>query len=185
MPLGFDEQTTAVATTLPTLVRTGLPPALVAPSAVGAAPQVEAPASQAEVAATAPSQEQPDAATVVSEGAAQSAPPAAQASEPEVGRTKGDTAGGSSGAVAVVERTSGGSPSALMSGGSRSPMRGEPLLLWMAPQDPTSTLFSLDDAAESMERESLDIGFSEMMDALSQARGVLHDVIVSTGRVSA
>ena len=69
--------------------------------------------------------------------------------------------------MAVVERTSGGLPSALMSGGSRSPMRGEPLLQWMAPEDPTSALFSLDDVAESKERENLDIGSSAMMDALS------------------
>jgi len=55
----------------------------------------------------------------------------------------------------------------------------------MAPQDPTSTLFLLDDASESMERESLDIGFSAMMDALSQARGVLRDIIIPTGRVCA
>ena len=54
----------------------------------------------------------------------------------------------------------------------------------MAPQDPMSALFSLDDAAESMERENLDIGFSAMMDALSQARGVLHDIIVPADRVS-
>jgi len=64
-------------------------------------------------------------------------------------------------------------------------MRGEPPLQWMAPQDPTSTLFSLDDATESIERESLDVGFSAMMDALSQAKGVLRDVIIPTGRVSA
>ena len=83
-------------------------------------------------------------------------------------------AGGSPGVVAVVERISGGSPA-----------RGEPSLRWMAPQDPMSTLFSLDDASESMERESLDIGFSAMMDALSQARGILHDIIVPTSQVCA
>ena len=85
-----------------------------------------------------------------------------------------DTAGGSPGVVVVVERISGGSPA-----------RGELPLRWMAPQDPTSTLFSLDDASESMEQESLDIGFSAMLDALSQARGILHDVIVPTCRVCA
>ena len=122
---------------------------------------------------------------MVSEGAAQSAPLEAQATEPEVGRTEGDTAGGSSGVVAVVERTSGGSPSALMSGGSRSPVRGEPPLQWMAAQDPTSALFSLDDASESLERENLDIGFSAMMDALSQGSGVVREILVPTGQVSA
>ena len=94
-------------------------------------------------------------------------------------------AGGSPGIMAVVERISRGSPSALMSGGSRSPVRGEPPLQWMAPQDPTLTLFSLDDATECIERESLKVGFSAMMDALSQTRGVLCDIIVPTGRVSA
>ena len=102
-------------------------------------------------------------------------PSAAQALEPEAGWMEGDTVGGSLGGVmAVLERISGGSP-----------MRGEPPLRWMAPQDPTLTLFSLDDASESMERESLDIGFLAMMDALSQARGVLCDVIVPTGLVCA
>ena len=33
-----------------------------------------------------------------------------------------------------------------------------------------------------MERESLDIGFLAVMDALSQARGVLRDVIIPTSR---
>ena len=63
---------------------------------------------------------------MVSEGAAQSVPPAAHAAVPEVGQTEGDTAGGSPGVVGVVERISGGLPSALMSGGSCSPTRGEP-----------------------------------------------------------
>ena len=67
---------------------------------------------------------------------------------------------GSPGVVAVVERTSGGSPLALMSGGSRSPAWGESLLQLMDPQDPSSILFSLDDATESIERESLNEGMS-------------------------
>ena len=65
---------------------------------------------------------------VVSEGAAQSMPLMAQATEPEVGRTEGDMPGGCSGAVVVVEQTSRGSSSALMSGGSYSPVQGEPPL---------------------------------------------------------
>ena len=87
--------------------------------------------------------------------------------------------------MAVVEKTSGRSPSALMLGGSRSPVRGELALQWMDPQDPTSTLFSLDEATESIERKSLDGGISAMMDVLNQARGILRDIIVPTGRVSA
>ena len=74
---------------------------------------------------------------------------------------------GSPGIVVVLERTSRGSPLALTSGGSRSPMRGESLLQWMDPQDPTSILFSLDDATESTEQESLDGGISAMMDVLN------------------
>jgi hypothetical protein len=104
----------------------------------------------------APSQKQPDTATAVSEGAAQSVPPVALAAMPEAGRTDEDTARGSLGLVVAVERISGGLPA-----------RGEPPLQWMAPQYPTSTLFSLDDASESMEQESLDIGSSAMMDALN------------------
>ena len=53
-PSGFAEQTTVEVSPLPTLERTGLPPTLVAPSAVGAMPQVEPPVSQAEVAVTTP-----------------------------------------------------------------------------------------------------------------------------------
>ena len=51
-PLGVAEQIAAEVTPSPTLERTELPLALLAPSVVGAAPQAEAPASQVEVAAT-------------------------------------------------------------------------------------------------------------------------------------
>ena len=54
----------------------------------------------------------------------------------------------------------------------------------MDPQDPTSILFSLDDATESIEGESLNEGILAMLEVLNQARGVLRDVIVPTGRVS-
>ena len=50
----------------------------------------------------------------------------------------------------------------------------------MDPQDPMSILFSLDDATETIERESLNEGISAMMDVLNQARGVLCDVIIHT-----
>ena len=69
-----------------------------------------------------------DVAMVASEGGAQSVPPAAQATAPEVGRMEEDTAGGSPGVVAVVERTNRRLPSALLLGGSCSPARGEPPL---------------------------------------------------------
>ena len=55
----------------------------------------------------------------------------------------------------------------------------------MAAQDPTSALFSLDDHAESMEREGLDVGISTMLDALEQARGALHEIVVPTTQVLA
>ena len=54
----------------------------------------------------------------------------------------------------------------------------------MDPHDPTSILFSLDNATESIERESLNEGILAMMDVLNQARGVLHDIIIPTGQVS-
>ena len=54
-------------------------------------------------------------------------------------------------------------------------MRGEPPLQWMAAEDPSSTLFSLDDAAESLERENMDIGFSAALNALNEASGALHE----------
>ena len=76
---------------------------------------------------------------------------------PEVGLMEEDMAGGSSGVVTVVKRTRREPPLALLSGGSRSPARGKPPLQWMAAQDPTLVLFSLDDASESLERESLNV----------------------------
>ena len=55
----------------------------------------------------------------------------------------------------------------------------------MAAEDPTSALFSHDDAAESLGRKNLDIGFSAVMNALNQAGGALHEIIVPSSRVSA
>ena len=85
----------------------------------------------------------------------------------DMSRTEGDTTEGSLGVVAVVERTSRESPLALTSGGSHSPVWGEPLLQWVDPQDPTSTRFSLYDATESIERESLNEGISVVLEALN------------------
>jgi len=96
-----------------------------------------------------------------------------------------DTVGGSPGIMAVVGRTRRELPLALLSGGNRFPTRGEPPLQWMAAEDPTSALFSLDDAAESLEQEYLDIGFSAMMNALNQASGALREILVPTSQVSA
>ena len=54
----------------------------------------------------------------------------------------------------------------------------------MDPQDPMSILLSLDDATECIERESLNEAILAMMEVLNQARGILRDVIIPTGRVS-
>ena len=143
------------------------------------------PKAQTEVATTATSPVGLDAAMVAFEGVAQSAPPAAQAAVPGAVKMEEDMARGSLGVVAVVERTRRRSPPALLSGGSRSPMRGDLLLQWMAAEEPTSALFSLDDAIESLELENLDIGSSTMMNALNQASGALHKILVPTSQVSA
>ena len=55
----------------------------------------------------------------------------------------------------------------------------------MAAQDPASVLFSLDDAAESLERENLDVGLSAVMGALREASGALHEILVPSSRILA
>ena len=80
--------------------------------------------------------------------------------------------------MATVRRTRREPPLAPLSGGSRSLTQGEPLLQWRAAQDPTSALFSLDNHAESMERESLDIGLSTMINALDQGKGALREILI-------
>ena len=66
-----------------------------ASSMAGVAPPAGGPVSSVELSTTAPSQEQSDAGMVVSEAAAQSAPPAAQATVPDMGQAEEDAAGGS------------------------------------------------------------------------------------------
>ena len=39
-------------------------------------------------------------------------------------------------------------------------------------------LFTLDGAAESMERDSLDVGITSMLEALDHAMGALRDIVV-------
>ena len=53
----------------------------------------------------------------------------------------------------------------------------------MDPQDPVSTLFTLDDAVEIMEHESLDVGITSVLEALNHATGALRDIIIPSGRV--
>ena len=43
----------------------------------------------------------------------------------------------------------------------------EPSLWWVSPQDPSLELFTLDDAAEVMEREKLHKGFTATLEALN------------------
>ena len=137
------------------------------------------------VTATTISSTQLDVATVASEGAAQSVLPVSQATAPDAGQMEEDMDGGTASVVAVVERTSGWLPLGLVPGGSRSPVRGEPPLHWMDPQDPTSTLFLLNDVAKSIERGSLDEGISAMMGVLDQDLVILRDVIIPNCWVSA
>ena len=120
---------------------------------------------------------------VVPDEIARSAPPVAQVTAPDVGRTEGDVAEGSSDVMAVAERTGGELSLALMSGGSHSATWDKPLPQWTNPRDPTSTLFTLDDATQSMEQESLDDGIAAMLKALDYARCTLCEVIIPTGRV--
>ena len=42
-------------------------------------------------------------------------------------------------------------------------------------------LFTLHDATESLERESLDIGIASVIKAMNHAMGTLHDVVVPSG----
>ena len=42
-------------------------------------------------------------------------------------------------------------------------------------------LFTLDDAAESMERESPDVGITSVLEALDHATSALRDIVVPSG----
>ena len=44
-------------------------------------------------------------------------------------------------------------------------------------------LFTLDDAVESMERESLDVGITSVLEALDHTTGTLRNIVVPSGRV--
>lgn len=78
---------------------------------------------------------------------------------------------------------SGESSLALTSAGSGSPTWGAPLLQWMDPQDPASVSFTLDDAAKSMEWESLDLGVTTVLKALEHATSTLREVVVPSSQV--
>ena len=157
---------------------------------------------------------QPSAIVSTPEEPARPTPSAAQVTASGMGRTEGDAAEGSPEVVVLGEESTsvplipsvagesvpagtswreglaaigaGGEPSlGLTSMGNDLPVRGEPLLGWASPEDPMSTLFTLDNTAETMERESLDMGIASMLEALDHARGALCDVVVPSSRVFA
>ena len=53
----------------------------------------------------------------------------------------------------------------------------------MATEDPTLALFSLDDAAESLERENMNIRFSAAFNALNEASGALREILIPSSWV--
>ena len=104
---------------------------------------------------------------VVPEAAARPMLPAAPETTPVVGRTEGVVAEGPPDTAAVVEETGRELSLVLTSEGRHPPARDEPLLWWVSPRDPSSELFTLDDAAEGMERESLNEGITVALEALN------------------
>ena len=110
-------------------------------------------------------------------------PPMAPETTLAVGGTEGVMAEGPSNATAVAEETGRELSLALTSESRYPPARDESPLWWVSPWDPSSELFTLDDATEGMERESLNEGITAALEALNRARGTLRDVIVPIGRV--
>lgn len=102
---------------------------------------------------------------------------------PVMGRTEGVMAVGHPNTTAVAEKTGKELSLVLTSEGHHPPVRDEPLLWWVNPWDLSSKLFTLDDATEGMEWESLNEGITAMLEALNQARGALRDIIVPTSWV--
>ena len=120
---------------------------------------------------------------VVPEAAARPVLPAAPETTPVVVRMEGVMAEGPSDTVAVAEETDRELSLVLTSEGHHPPMQDEPPLRWVSLWDPSSKLFTLDDAAKGMARDSLNEGITATLEALNQARGALQDVIIPTGRV--
>ena len=85
---------------------------------------------------------------------------------------------GPSDAMAVAEETSRELSLALPLEGHHPPTQDECSFQWVSPWDLSSELFTLDNAAEGMERENLNEGFTATLEALNQARGALRDVII-------
>ena len=87
---------------------------------------------------------------------------------------------GPSDTAVVAEETGRDLSLVLTSEGHHPPMWDEPPLRWVSPWEPSSELFTLDDAAEGMEQEKLSEGFTATLEALNQASGTLRDVIIPT-----
>ena len=116
---------------------------------------------------------QPEVVVAAPEAAPHPVLPVAQETTPVVGKTEGVMAKGPSDIMVVAEQTGRELSLVLTPGGNHPPMQDEPLLRWVSPQDLSSELFTLDDAAEGMERDSLNEGIMAVLEALNQARGAL------------
>ena len=84
------------------------------------------------------------------EAAARAVLPTATESTPVVGGTEGVMVEGPSDTTAVAEETGRELSLALTSESRHPPAWDEPPLWWVSPWDPSSKLFTLDDAAEGM-----------------------------------
>ena len=90
---------------------------------------------------------------------------------------------GPSDTTTVAEETGKELSLVLTSEGHHLPMWDEPSFRWVSPWDPSLELFTLDDAAEGMERENLNGGIAAVLEALNQFRGALRDVIIPNSQV--
>jgi len=109
----------------------------------------------------------------MTEAVARAVPPMAPEMTPVVGGTEGFMAKGPLDTMVVAEMTGRELSLVLTLEGRHPPMRDEPPLRWVSPWDPLSELFTLDDAAEGMEREKLRAGFIATLEALNQASSAL------------
>ena len=110
---------------------------------------------------------QSEAMVAAPKAAARAVPPMALETTPAVGGMEGVMAKGPSDTVAIAEETGRELSLVLTSEGYHLPMRDEPPLRWVSPWDPSSKLFTLDDAAEGMEQEKLHEGFTAALEALN------------------
>ena len=98
---------------------------------------------------------QPVAMVAVPEAAAGLVLPTAPETTPAMGRTEGVMAQGPSDTTTVAEETGRELSLVLPSEARHPPAWDEPPLRWVSPWDPSSELYTLDDAAEGMVREKL------------------------------